>query len=116
MLWVKNVGGKLKSDIRYSSQLCYNTFPVSTLNQNHIKSMEDLSFKILEEREKYSEMTITQLYSNKMPLSLKKIHQENDILMEEILFNTKNLSDEKIVIELFNKYEACINNENKELF
>ena len=45
-----------------------------------------------------------------------KIHQENDILMEEILFNTKNLSDEKIVIELFNKYEACINNENKELF
>jgi hypothetical protein len=116
MLWVKNVGGKLKSDIRYSSQLCYNTFPINTLNQNYIKKMEDLSFRILEEREKYSEMTINQLYNDRMPLNLKKIHQDNDILIQEILFNKTNLNDEKIIIELFNKYETCINNEYKKLF
>src|SRR5690606_1790746 len=27
ILWVKAVGGKLKTDYRYSAQLCYNTFP-----------------------------------------------------------------------------------------
>ena len=27
MIWVKTVAGRLKSDYRYSSNLCYNTFP-----------------------------------------------------------------------------------------
>ena len=52
MLWVKNVGGKLETNVRYSSKLCYNTFPINQLEENKIKQLEDTSFKIIEEREK----------------------------------------------------------------
>jgi hypothetical protein len=31
MTWVRTLAGRLKTDLRYSSALCYNTFPVPTL-------------------------------------------------------------------------------------
>ena len=33
MVWVKTVGGRLKTDYRYSAQLCYNTFPFPKISR-----------------------------------------------------------------------------------
>ena len=38
MVWVQAVGGRLKQDYRYSSQLCYNTFPFPEIDKK-IKSV-----------------------------------------------------------------------------
>ena len=35
LLWAKTTSGKLKSDIRYSSGLSYNTFPISALTEQN---------------------------------------------------------------------------------
>ena len=116
MLWVKNVGGKLETNVRYSSKLCYNTFPINQLEENKIKQLEDTSFKIIEEREKYSEKNIANLYGDKMPLGLKKVHEINDNLVDEIIFGKKTLNNSEKISYLFSKYEICVNNEKKELF
>ena len=91
MLWVKSVGGKLETNVRYSSGLCYNTFPLNELTNDEIKKLENLSLKIIDEREKFSDQTIAKLYSSDMPNSLKRVHEINDNFVDKIIF--KDLSD-----------------------
>ena len=50
-----------------------------------------------------------------MPSSLKKIHEENDDLVNEIFFR-KYSSEEDIMKLLFSMYEDLTNKENKRLF
>ena len=50
-----------------------------------------------------------------MPISLQKIHEENDDLVNEIFFK-ENLSDEDMVRLLFSNFENCIKAESKKLF
>ena len=116
MAWVKSVGGKLKSDVRYSSKLCFNTFPTIKLNENDIKNLENFTFRIIEEREKFSDKTISEIYGKKMPISLKQIHDENDDYIDEIIFQKKQLNDDEKIGILLSKYEECVKNHNKELF
>lgn len=116
MIWAKSVGGKLGTGVRYSSVLCYNTFPMNNLKDIDIKKMEEASYNILEEREKFSELPISKLYSSQMPMSLLKAHELNDNLINKILFDKENLSDDNIVSLLFEKYKTCDSDEKLELF
>ncbi len=105
-LWTLNVSGKMKNDIRYSSSLCYNTFPINELTQEVIKKIEETSLAIIDEREKYSNNTIYNLYGKNMPLSLKELHKKNDEIIDECLFGKKKYDDEekvKILFKLFNE-------------
>lgn len=116
MLWSKYVGGKLGTGVRYSSNLCFNTFPAEDFNENQIKRLEDSAFKIIEEREKYSELPISKLYGNVMPVSLKSAHRFNDNVVDIILFEKENLNDDDIISLLLEKYEKYTQNLKKELF
>ena len=116
MIWVKSIGGKLKSDVRYSSKLCFNTFPIDKLNQDEIDNLENFTFRIIEEREKFSDKTISEIYGKKMPISLKLIHEENDNYVDKIIFNKENLKEDEKMVFLLSKYDEYIKNENKELF
>jgi hypothetical protein len=105
LIWL-NVSGKMKNDIRYSSSLCYNTFPINKLTQEVIKKIEETSLAIIDEREKYSNNTIYNLYGKNMPLSLKELHKKNDEIIDEYLFGKKKYDDEekvKILFKLFNE-------------
>ena len=77
--------------------------------------MENMSFKILEEKKKFPDIPIIDLYGKNMPISLQKIHVENDDLVSEIFFK-ENLSDEDMVRLLFSNFENCIKAESKKLF
>ena len=107
-LWVLNVSGKMKNDIRYSSSLCYNTFPINKLTQEVIKKIEKTSLAIIDEREKFSSFTINNLYGKNMPLSLKNLHQKNDEIIDEYLFGKRNYDDEdkvKMLFKMFNNLD-----------
>ena len=58
MKWVFAVGGYLGSSIRYSSTLCYNSFPLPFLNNQQKKDLEDLTLELVDEREKFSEKNL----------------------------------------------------------
>ena len=113
-LWVKTVGGKLKSDYRYSSVLCYNTFPFPNISQKQKDEITELVFVILDEREKHSQKTLAQLYDpNKMPEGLKKAHHNLDIAIEQCYRTKPFESDEERLEYLFKMYEEIINMEKK---
>ena len=116
MIWSKIVGGKHGIGVRYSSSLCYNTFPISIISKDQINKLEEITYKILEVRESYSQLPIFEIYSDEMPMALKKIHKQNDDIVDEIIFGQKDLNEDTKVSLLLEKYQNCIMNESRELF
>ncbi|MDD3078659.1 MAG: N-6 DNA methylase [Paludibacter sp.] len=55
MTWVRAVGGRLKTDYRYSAKLCYNTFPFPNISLKQKENLNLYVFAILDERAKYPE-------------------------------------------------------------
>ena len=77
--WLRTVGGRLKSDYRYSAKIVYNTFPFLELDEIMREKLEKTGKKILEVREKYPDNSYADLYDPLfMPADLRKAHQEND--------------------------------------
>lgn len=112
MTWVRAVAGRLKSDYRYSSALCYNTFPILDLTMKQKETITFHVYDVLEEREKYSEKTIAELYDpDKMPEGLKKAHHNLDLAVE-ICYRSKAFdSDEERLAYLFKLYNEMTSKE-----
>ena len=106
MVWVSAVGGRLKTDYRYSSALVYNTFPFPDISQAQKDELTEFAFGVLDEREKHSEKTLAQLYDpNKMPEGLRKAHHALDIAIEKCYRQKPFESDEERLEYLFKMYE-----------
>ena len=83
MVWVRAVAGRLKTDYRYSAELCYNTFPFPDINDEQKRVIGIHVNNILEEREKCSDKTIAELYDpDKMPEGLRRAHHDLDLVIE----------------------------------
>ena len=108
-IWVKTVAGRLRQDIRYSSSICYNTFPFPRLSEKEKENINLHVFAILEEREKYPEKTLGQLYDpKKMPKGLKLVHRELDLAIERCYRLKPFESDLERLEYLFKQYELMI--------
>jgi hypothetical protein len=108
MLWVKNVAGKLKNDIRYSSQLCYNTFPFPSISDEKKAEIEDAATNVLVAREPYLTVgkTLADLYDpDKMPDDLREAHHKLDDIVESCYPGYPFSSDEARLECLFKMYE-----------
>ncbi|MBR6867371.1 MAG: class I SAM-dependent DNA methyltransferase, partial [Prevotella sp.] len=79
MVWVKTVGGRLKTDYRYSAQLCYNTFPFPKISTEKKREIESAAEEVLITREYYPEKSLAELYDpDKMPQDLREAHAKLD--------------------------------------
>jgi hypothetical protein len=106
MAWVKAVGGRLKTDYRYSSQLCYNNFPFPNITLKQKENLNLYVFAILDERAKHPEKTMAQLYDpDKMPKGLKQAHEELDRAVEQCYRLQPFTSDTERLEYLFKMYE-----------
>lgn len=109
MTWVRAVAGRLKTDYRYSSALCYNTFPFPDISEAQKAKLEEHVFAVLDEREKHPEKTMAQLYDpDKMPAGLRQAHHEMDLAIEQCYRPKPFSSDEERLEYLFKLYEEMI--------
>ncbi|MBX9865897.1 MAG: N-6 DNA methylase [Burkholderiales bacterium] len=112
MAWVKTVAGRLKTDYRYSSTLCYNTFPFPNISEEQKKRLEFHVFNVLDERERHSEKTLAELYDpDKMPAGLREAHHNLDIAIEQCYRLKPFESDEERLEYLFALYEQMTKQE-----
>ena len=106
MVWVKAVSGKLKNDIRYSSTLCYNTFPFPIISDEKKQEIESSAENVLITREYYPEKTLAELYDpDKMPQDLREAHAKLDDIVESCYPGYPFASDEARLECLFKLYE-----------
>jgi type II restriction/modification system DNA methylase subunit YeeA len=109
MVWIRAVGGRLKTDYRYSKDVVYNTFPFPPISTQRKNEITQAVFRILAEREKHSDKTLAQLYDpDKMPKGLREAHRQNDEIIEKCYRSTPFTSDEERLEYLFKLYEKMI--------
>lgn len=116
-LWLNYVGGKLKSDYRYSNTLVYNNFIVPKLEVEEVNQLKCLSQAILDIRENYLTQgsDLADLYnSTLMPTNLRKIHNKIDKVIDKIygLDNPTNEGRVAILMELYQKKSTLLNEMN----
>ena len=106
MMWVKSVGGRLKTDYRYSAELCYNTFPFPKITDQQKKKIELYANQTLEVREKYFTKTLAELYDpDKMPGDLAEAHHNLDLYIESCYRKRPFENDNQRLKHLFKMYE-----------
>ncbi|MDD3123538.1 MAG: N-6 DNA methylase [Candidatus Izemoplasmatales bacterium] len=109
LLWVRLTSGKLRGDIRYLTALSYNTFPFPNITSAQKESLVSHVYNILEERERYSDKTMAELYNpDKMPDGLREAHKYLDLAIDQIYRNKPFESDEDRLSHLFKLYEDMI--------
>lgn len=115
MAWLGSVGGKMKTDYRYSNTIVYNNFPVPDLKPKTKEQLTETSLRILDVREYYCENTLAELYDpDKMPDLLREAHDNNDALVDKIYQRGGKPfhSDDERLAELFKRYEEMTAGEN----
>ena len=105
MAWLRHVGGRLKSDYRYSIGLVYNTFPTPPGSSDRSK-LEPLVQAVLDARAAHPDATLADLYDpDLMPSNLRRAHQALDRAVDR-LYRAKGFASERERVEhLFMLYE-----------
>ncbi len=114
MVWVRAVAGRLKTDFRYSSSICYNNYPFPNISGEQKTALERRAEDILVVREKHPEKTIAHLYDpNKMPTDLLASHRVLDEAVERCYRTKPFATDEERLEYLFSLYEQMTVSESE---
>ncbi|MDD2961281.1 MAG: N-6 DNA methylase [Muribaculaceae bacterium] len=106
MAWVRTVGGKLKTDYRYSAQLCYNTFPFPKITEVKREQLTEAAEEVLLARADHPEKTLAEMYDpDKMPQNLREAHNALDDIVDSCYPGYPFANDEARLECLFKLYE-----------
>ena len=110
LIWTRALAGRLETRLRYSSDIVYNNFPFPSINDYQIKKIEDISLNILDEREKFSEKKLVEIYTS-MPKKLRDLHLKLDQAVENCYDFGKNDNDEDKLKNLFELHKKMLKKE-----
>ena len=107
--WMRQFGGRLKSDYRYSIGLVYNTFPVPPDQEERLECLAPHAEAVLAARVNHSDATLADLYDpDLMPPGLRKAHQALDRAVDK-LYRRKGFTSERERVEhLLGLYEKMV--------
>jgi len=113
MAWASIVCGRFKTDINYSSSLCYNTFPLPEVTTKQREEIESAALNVLSARESFPDKTIAELYDpDKMPELLKSAHENLDSFIEKLYSENKLSNDESRIVNLLALYKKMTGGQN----
>ncbi len=105
MAWLRHIGGRLKSDYRYSIGLVYNTFPMPPKGAD-LPRLEPLGQAVLDARTAHPGATLADLYHpDLMPPDLRRAHQTLDRAVDRLYRRSGFASERRRVEHLFMLYE-----------
>ena len=106
MAWLRHIGGRLKSDYRYSIGLVYNTFPPPP-KEADLSKLEPLAQTVLDARAAHPGSTLADLYDpDTMPPNLRKAHQALDRAVDRLYRRSGFASERERVEHLLMLYEG----------
>jgi len=113
MAWMRQFGGRLKSDYRYSIGLCYNPFPWPAGLREDTKAQEKLSVlaqNVLDARTAFPDSSLADLYNpTTMPANLRNAHNKLDKYVDSLYRKAGFADDRQRVEHLFALYEEMVN-------
>ncbi|MCL1892856.1 MAG: hypothetical protein FWG02_01300 [Holophagaceae bacterium] len=109
MAWMRAVGGRLKSDYRYSKDIVYNNFPWPEARDKQQEEIEKLAQAVLDARALYPRSSLADLYDPLiMPKELLKAHRALDRAVVKLYGFGKDVTEPEIVAELMGLYQRLL--------
>ena len=107
MAWLRHIGGRLKSDYRYSIGLVYNTFPLPAgFADADTSALEPLAQAVLDARAAHTGATLADVYDpDLMPPNLRRAHHALDRAVDRLYRRKRFTSERERVEHLFALYE-----------
>ncbi len=118
MAWIKCIGGRLKSDWRFTKDNVYNNFPwPESPTEKQKKAVEDAAQKVLDVRLEFPNSSLADLYNPlTMPPALVKAHQALDKAVD-LCYRPQPFTSEtnriEYLFELYDKYTSGLFREEK---
>lgn len=108
MAWQRTIGGKIKSDLRFSNTLVWNNFPVPELSEKQRTSIIKAGERVLTARELHPERSLAEHYAPlSMDPALVRAHDALDREVDKAFGAPRKLTNERQRLELlFQNYEA----------
>jgi len=109
MAWLRQIGGRLKSDYRYSVGIVYNTFPWPDVTDQQRARIRTLAHAVLDARMLFPSSTLADLYDvDAMPPQLRKAHRVLDDAVDKLYRSAAFTGDRDRAEHLFGLYEKLI--------
>ena len=110
MAWLRQIGGRLKSDYRYSIGLVYNTFPLPpgfADGSADLLRLEPLAQAVLDARAAHAGAALADLYDPDLtPPDLRRAHARLDSAVDRLYRRSGFASERERVRHLFKLYET----------
>ncbi|MCK0534843.1 MULTISPECIES: DNA methyltransferase [unclassified Anaerobiospirillum] len=115
MVWNKFTAGSLKSDLRYSKDLTYNTFIWPDANEEQRADIDQMAKKVRLTKVNYKyRMNLGDMYNIKtMPEELREAHEALDAAVERAYRDEPFRDDDERLVFLINLYSNAIAAEQK---
>jgi hypothetical protein len=109
MAWLRQIGGRLKSDYRYSVGIVYNTFPWPDATDRQRARIRTLAQAVLDARLQFPQSTLADLYdADAMPSQLRKAHHALDEAVDKLYRSAAFTGDRDRAEHLFALYETLV--------
>jgi hypothetical protein len=109
MAWLRQIGGRLKSDYRYSAGIVYNTFPWPDATEQQRARVRTLAQAVLDARAQFPSSTLADLYdTDVMPAQLRRAHRALDAAVDRLYRPAAFIGDRDRAEHLFGLYERLI--------
>ena len=109
MAWVRNIGGRLKSDFSYGIGIIYNTFPMPPVPAERLQRLEPYADAVLTARAAHPNATLADLYApDLMPVELRRAHRALDGAVDKLYRRSPFSSDRERVEHLLGLYEKMM--------
>lgn len=83
MAWQKGIGGRLKSDCRFTNTVVWNTLPLPEVDDVLRRKIIDAGQGVLKTRGNYAGQSLADLYDpDVMPVDLRRAHEVLDRLVD----------------------------------
>ena len=106
MAWLRHIGGRLKSDYRYSIGLVYNTFPLPAVPEADLAALTPHADAVLAARAVHPDSTLADLYDPDLtPPDLRRAHQRLDRAVDRLYRRAPFATERERVEHLFARYE-----------
>lgn len=113
LIWNNIIGGKIKSDPRYSSEIVYNNFPWPNVTEQQQEQVSELAQTILDIRAAYSDCSLADLYDpDTMPPVLRKAHRNLDCAVLKLYGLKNDMEEMDIVKHLLGLYKNIVQENN----
>lgn len=106
MAWLRGVGGRLESRLRYSASVVHATYPWPKLDAQAREQIIACAQRVLDVRAGHDHATLAELYGERMPSELAQVHAELDARVDTAHGIAPDASDTRRLAALLAAYRS----------